>query len=143
MSRLTGSVGLLLLLLLVTLSVSSAEDEVTLRSKAQTIAAARGSSVSLSCLAVYNYQLCRLLHVTWRAEGGAEVGAAAGVELTDPKKYLTTVSETLSDGDVRHRQVETEILDLTEEDSGRYQCVARCGGAESAVGRFSEIIVKD
>ncbi|XP_074540615.1 uncharacterized protein LOC141801457 [Halichoeres trimaculatus] len=134
MTRSTGSV--LLLLLLVCVCVSSADDQgaMVVRFKPGRVSAPRGSSVKLSCKADYDFDLCDRPHVTWHLE--------QTTELTDPMKYLTTVNETLADGGRRLRQVVTEILHLTTEDSGRYHCIAKCGDAQSAVGRAYEVDVR-
>lgn len=110
-------------------------DTVEIWAKRRTIAAPRGSSIKLSCNATYYFDICDPVHIFWRLEESTE-------ELKNPKKYLTTVSEMFSDGGKRLRQVETEILNLSGEDSGRYQCVAYCGGEQSAVGRSSEVDVR-
>lgn len=83
---------------------------------------------------MYYSELCDPLQVFWRL--------GENTELTNPKKYMTTVSETRSDGCRTLRQVETEIFDLSDEDSGRYRCVAYCRGEERAVGPVSEVYVK-
>ncbi|XP_060905754.1 uncharacterized protein zgc:174945 [Labrus mixtus] len=124
-------------LLLVILCVSTAVDKVTLELRYQraTLTPSRGSSVKLSCNAVYNSKLCGLLHVVWCQDS---------TELTEPRKYFTTVNETISGRDMRRRQVVTEILDLTSKDSGRYQCTAKCAKSqEAAVGVTITIDVKE
>lgn len=90
-----------------------------------TITPARGSSVNLSCEAFYDFQRCGLLHVVWCQESA---------ELTDPTKYFTTVNETVSSDTMRRRQVRTEILNLTPEDSGQFQCKAECESGDTAMG---------
>ncbi len=97
------------------------------------ITAARGSSVKLSCEARYILNKCSQLHAAWNLKSA---------ELTNPKKYLTTVSETEVDDSMRSRQIETEILALTPEDSGGYQCTAECQGEDSANGHFIYIYVR-
>lgn len=129
--------SLSLLLSLVTLCVSSEEDNapdvVEVFYKQNTIDAPRGSSVTLSCEARYYLNQCGDLHATWYQEG---------TELTDPRKYLTTVSER-DVSDMRRRKVVTEILDLTPKDSGQYQCKAECNtGRDSAMGHIITVNVK-
>lgn len=80
---------------------------------------------------------CGLLHVAWYHL------TKDGAELTDPKKYFTTVNETISDGIMRLRQVETEILNLTSDDDGQFQCKAGCENQETAMGHFITITVTD
>ncbi|XP_073341817.1 uncharacterized protein [Pagrus major] len=125
-----------LVLLLVTLCVSSEEDKapdaVAVLYKQRTITGTRGSSVKLSCEAHYYLDKCSLLHATWYQQSTA---------LTDPRKYFTTVSETDVE-DMRHRHVVTEILNLTPEDSGQYQCNAECDEGGSAVGHIITVKVK-
>ncbi|KAM6995261.1 uncharacterized protein LKV04_007486 [Tautogolabrus adspersus] len=125
-----------LVLLSVILCVSSAKEKATLELRYQraTLNPSRGSSVKLSCNAVYNFKLCGRLHVVWCKENS---------ELMELSKYFTTVNETISGGDMRRRQVVTEILDLTAEDSGRYQCTAECKESEdTAVGLTIKVEVK-
>lgn len=120
-------------LLLMTLCVSSAqEDKVTLevRYPQTTLTPARGSSVKLSCNAYYDFKQCGLLSVGWYHL------TMLNAELTDPNKYFTTVNETVSDDNARHRQIVTEILYLTPEDHGQFQCKAKCESGETAMGHF-------
>ncbi|XP_034729594.1 uncharacterized protein zgc:174945 [Etheostoma cragini] len=134
MTRLTGPT----VLLLVTLYALSSQDKVTLevRYQQETITPARGSSVKLSCNTYYDSEQCGLLHAVWCHISNQSV------ELTDPSKYFTTVNETDS-GDERHRQIVTEILDLTPEDNGQFQCKAECDKSrERAMGHFIWINVK-
>ncbi|XP_074509060.1 uncharacterized protein LOC141778597 [Sebastes fasciatus] len=124
-------------LLWVTLCVSSAKEEKdTLEVQTITnrhITPARGSSVKLSCIALYDFKLCgSLLRVGWYNL----------TELTDPRKYFTTVNETVSDDNRRRRQVVTEILNLTPEDNGLYQCQARCDSGETSPGHYINITVQ-
>ncbi|TDH11287.1 hypothetical protein EPR50_G00059350 [Perca flavescens] len=127
-------------LLLVTFYVFCAQEKVTLevRYKKESFTLARGSSVKLSCNAYYDYNQCGLLHVVWCHITNQSVA------LTDPSKYFTTVNETDTDDvNVRHRQIETEILDLTPEDDGQFQCKAECDESkETAMGHLIEITVK-
>ncbi|XP_039972720.1 uncharacterized protein zgc:174945 [Xiphias gladius] len=126
------------LLLAVTFCVSSAMDKATLEVLylQRTITPARGSSVKLSCDTHYDPEQCGLVHVVWRHL------TKQNAELTDPNRYLTTVNETASDGNMRRRQVVTEILELTTEDNGQYQCKAECESGETAMGHFIWIDVK-
>ncbi|KAL3064873.1 hypothetical protein OYC64_000991 [Pagothenia borchgrevinki] len=119
-------------LLLVTLCVCSAEEKGTLevRYKGGTITTARGSSVQLSCDAVYDFEQCSLLHVVW-----VHVGKQS-VKLTDPRRFFTTVNETLSEDNMRRRQVVTEILNVSPEDTGQFQCQAECEEGQTAMGLF-------
>ncbi|KAK5861705.1 hypothetical protein PBY51_017161 [Eleginops maclovinus] len=128
MTRLTGAT----LLLLVTLSVLAAQDKVPIevRYKEATLTTARGSSVQLSCEAVYDFEQCRQLHVVWVRDGKKRV------ELTDPRRFFTTVSETVSEDGTRRRQVLTEILEVIPEDAGQFQCQAKCEDGEMAMGLF-------
>lgn len=132
MARLT----LPLLLLLATLCVSSAEDKDTVQViyRQQTITAARGSSVKLSCEAHYDFEKCGLLDVVWSQEN---------VKLTNPRKYFTTVNESAADEPMRRRHVVTEILNLTANDNGSFQCNALCQNEGTAMGHFIWIKVKD
>ncbi|CAB1445859.1 unnamed protein product [Pleuronectes platessa] len=132
MSRLTGPS---VLLLLGTLCLSSAEDKVTLEVlyPQRSLTVSRGSSVKLSCKANYDQEHCGPVHVVWTQSDRA---------LTDPSKYITTVNETVSEGNMRLRQVETEILDLTADDRGQFQCKAKCEKGEAAMGHFIRIKVE-
>ncbi|XP_037639662.1 uncharacterized protein zgc:174945 [Sebastes umbrosus] len=126
-------------LLWVTLCVSSTKEENdTLEVQTITnrnITPARGSSVKLSCIALYDFELYgSLLRVGWYN--------FTDYELTDPRKYFTTVNETVSDDNRRRRQVVTEILNLTPEDNGQYQCQARCDSGETSVGHYIQITVQ-
>ncbi|XP_074540375.1 uncharacterized protein LOC141801286 [Halichoeres trimaculatus] len=113
----------------------SSPKNIVIRSSVGRIAASRGSSVKLTCEVLYNFEHCGLLHVAWCDEEDAE--------LTDPRKYSTTVSHSSYDGNAVSTQVVTEILHLTIEDSGQYQCNAACGDGESTAGRVCEVIVTD
>lgn len=134
MTWLTG----LTLLLVVTLCVTfDSEDNVKVFYPKENITPARGSSVKLSCEAHYNFVRCGLLHVVWIVRDGE------AAELINPKKYHTTVNETLSEGGMRRRQVVTEILDLNPGDSNKYQCKALCETGGSAMGHFITITVQN
>ncbi|XP_059195820.1 uncharacterized protein zgc:174945 [Centropristis striata] len=124
-------------LLLGTLHVLFAQDKVSLevRYAKETINPSRGSSVKLSCNVHYDYKQCGLLHAVW-----CHITNQID-ELTDHRKYFSTVNETTKDDIMRHRQIVTEILDLTPEDDGRYQCKAECR-ADTAMGHFITITVK-
>ncbi|KAK2845095.1 hypothetical protein Q5P01_011754 [Channa striata] len=141
MTRLTGSV----LLLMVTVYVSSAQENETLEviysQKEMTLA--RGSSVKLSCEAKYQFERCGVVHVVWCQKDQNDQNDQTDLELTDPSKYFTTVTETVSPGNMRHRQVVTEILNLTQKDDGQFQCKAVCENGESAMGHFISILVTD
>ncbi|XP_042346844.1 uncharacterized protein zgc:174945 [Plectropomus leopardus] len=125
-------------LLVVTLCVSSAQDKdpLNVRYKSETITSPRGSSVKLTCNVFYDFELCSLPHVVWCHL------SKQSVELTDPRRYLTTVNETVSEDNMRHRQVVTEILSLTPEDSGQFQCKAECEGIETVLGHYIWITVR-
>uniref|UniRef100_A0A0F8C2B8 Ig-like domain-containing protein n=1 Tax=Larimichthys crocea TaxID=215358 RepID=A0A0F8C2B8_LARCR len=99
----------------------------------KTLNPARGSSVKLSCDARYDFKQCGLLHVAWFQNEA---------ELTQPRKYHTTVNETISDQRMRRRQVVTEILNLTPEDSGAFQCRAECQLKDTAMGHLIIINVQ-
>ncbi|KAM6935620.1 uncharacterized protein PEZ65_005962 [Lycodopsis pacificus] len=135
MTRLTGPT----VLLLVALCASSAQGEnVTLEVQypQRSIAPARGSSVKLSCDAIYDVQLCGLLQVAWYR---LTAGSAEPAELTKPGKYFTTVNETVDS--VRRRQVVTEIFDLTPKDDGQFQCTAECETGTTGMGHYISITV--
>lgn len=101
----------------------------------KTLNPARGSSVKLSCDAHYDFKQCGLLHVAWFQND-------QNAELTQPRKYHTTVNETISDQRMRRRQVVTEILNLTPEDSGEFQCRAECQLKDTAMGHLIIINVQ-
>ncbi|KAG7231543.1 hypothetical protein INR49_011575 [Caranx melampygus] len=131
----------LLMLLLVTMSVSQDNDEEPLVLTTQTgrhLTPIKGSSVKLSCQAKYDLTRCGHVHVVWK-----NVKENAGT-LTDPRKYLMTVSETELNSTMRRRQVMTEILDLRMEDTGGYQCTAECekGVKASEIGHIIRITVQ-
>lgn len=138
MPRLTEAVVLLLLL---PLFLMSAQEHFTLevRYPQKTFTPQRGSSVKLSCEAKYDYNRCGLLHVVW--QNSSEYGRKSN-ELTDPKKYLTTVNETVDEDNMRRRQIVTEILNLRPKDDGRYQCKAACDNGEEAMGHFITVRVR-
>ncbi|TMS10883.1 hypothetical protein E3U43_019876 [Larimichthys crocea] len=122
-------------LLLVTFCASSAQDKdvVEVIYTQKTLNPARGSSVKLSCDARYDFKQCGLLHVAWFQNEA---------ELTQPRKYHTTVNETISDQRMRRRQVVTEILNLTPEDSGEFQCRAECQLEDTGMGHLIIINVQ-
>uniref|UniRef100_A0A8C2X4W9 Ig-like domain-containing protein n=1 Tax=Cyclopterus lumpus TaxID=8103 RepID=A0A8C2X4W9_CYCLU len=99
----------------------------------RSITAAGGSSVKLSCDAVYDVERCDALHAAWYRTG-------PDAQLTDPGRYFTTVNET--DGRGRRRQVVTEIRDLKAEDGGLFQCKAECEAGDKAMGHYITITVE-
>lgn len=114
-------------------SLSNVLDIVEVLYAARTISVSRGSSVTLPCNASYNLNRCGLVHVVWLQNN---------VELVDPDRYLTTVSEIHKGGNTRHRQVLTEILKVGANDTGAFQCKAECGSGESAKGHTININVQ-
>uniref|UniRef100_A0A3B4TBK2 Ig-like domain-containing protein n=1 Tax=Seriola dumerili TaxID=41447 RepID=A0A3B4TBK2_SERDU len=82
----------------------------------------------------YDLEKCGLVQVVWRH-------ITKNADLTDPNKYLTTVNETQLDDNMRRRQVVTEILNLTREDNGDFQCEAKCENGNSAMGHLITITV--
>lgn len=115
------------------LCCAAVTDTVVLLYRAATITANLDSSVILNCEAQYNFRLCSLLHLVW---------IQGTTELTSPSRYLTTVSEQITGEDMRRRYMSTEILQLTPEDAGSYQCQAQCQNGDSALGHFIRINVK-
>uniref|UniRef100_A0A3Q3B2S7 Immunoglobulin-like beta-sandwich domain-containing protein n=1 Tax=Kryptolebias marmoratus TaxID=37003 RepID=A0A3Q3B2S7_KRYMA len=95
-----------------------------------------GSSAKLACEAVYDLTKCGLVHVVWRKMD------EKNTELTDPIRYFTTVNETVTEINMRRRQVVTEILSVSTHDIGQYQCSAECETGERAMGHFITINVK-
>lgn len=95
---------------------------------------ARGSSVLLSCDAIYDPAQCEDVHVAWFQDA---------TELTMPHKYITAVNESLISGPVKkcRRQVVTEILNLQSKDADRFQCKALCVRELSAMGHFISITI--
>lgn len=109
-------------------------DKVELLYPKSSMKAARGSSVLLSCEAIYDPAQCEDVHVAW---------FQGRTELTRPHKYITAVNESYisEPGKRRKRQVVTEILDLQPEDADRFQCKALCVGELSAMGHFIGITI--
>uniref|UniRef100_A0A672FV83 Ig-like domain-containing protein n=1 Tax=Salarias fasciatus TaxID=181472 RepID=A0A672FV83_SALFA len=99
------------------------------------IHAPSGSSVPLSCEIRYDFQRCGLLHAAWHKVD------RESTELRDPRRYLTTVNETQYGGNMRRRQVVTEILEVRAADTGTFQCFAKCPD-ETAMGHFIRIRVQ-
>lgn len=83
-------------------SASDDPDKVQLLYPSSSVTAVRGSSLLLSCEAIYDPVQCHHMHVAW---------LQGTTELTWPHKYITTVSESFESGR-RRSQVVTEILDL-------------------------------
>lgn len=126
------------LLLMMTFYLSSAEDTGALEVfyPQRTITAAAGSSVLLSCQAQYDSHTCGRVNVVWSHLDPNPK------RLTDPGRFFTRVKEAIFNGNMRRRQVTTEILHLTPEDEGRFQCMAECENGESAMGHFIVINVQ-
>ena len=99
----------------------------------RSITESSGSSIKLSCKANYDLEQCGLVHVAWTQKD---------TELTDPSKYITTVNETVSVTNMTLRQVETEVLDLTTDDAGEFQCKASCEKGDKAMGHFIRLKVE-
>lgn len=108
-------------------------DKVELRYPKSSMKAARGSSVLLSCKAIYHPAQCEDVHVAW---------FQGDTELNKPHKYITAVNESFSGpGKTRTRQVVTEILDLQSKDADRFQCKALCVREVAAMGHFISITI--
>ncbi|XP_041844179.1 uncharacterized protein zgc:174945 [Melanotaenia boesemani] len=135
MAFLTGLTGMLLMIL----CVSSAQETGSLEVfyPQQTFTPSPGSSVLLSCKAEYDFYKCRGVHVVWHNI------TEDSTELTNPRKYFTTVNETASSKSMRHRQVVTKILNVVPEDNGLFQCKAECETGEKAMGHFITVKVKE
>lgn len=130
------------LLLLMTLSLFSAEEtdylEVLYPQSAFFVYS--GSSSTLSCEAKYDFIRCGLLHVVWQKN---DENTKKSSELTDPNRYVTTVNETIIAGNMRRRQVRTDILSVRGKDQGQYQCRAQCEAGETAMGHYITIKVRE
>ncbi|RVE63023.1 hypothetical protein OJAV_G00163420 [Oryzias javanicus] len=127
----------LVLVFWMTLSLLSAQeqDSVEVLYSSKTITAERGSTVTLSCVTRFSFLTCSDLHVSWHTSD-------QNIELTDSLNYFTTISEKIIGENVRERMVITDILRVTQGDSGRYQCKADCSG-NIAMGHFIKVNVTE
>lgn len=93
-----------------------------------------GARIKLSCNAEYDLKLCGYVEVAWHQC----VALENCTELRDPNRYVTVVNETvLARTSLRHRQVVTEIIQLTPADEGEFQCHAKCEiNSDTAMGHY-------
>ncbi|XP_075996747.1 uncharacterized protein LOC142990763 [Genypterus blacodes] len=131
----TGA-ALLLVMISCVISAQDSDPLVVIYPK-RSIRASIGEAVKLECSVEYKVRVCGPVRVVWQQED------REAVELTDPSRFLTVVSEeALEDGRTRRRQVVTEILRLIPRDAGTYQCSAGCESSEdTAVGHFISLTV--
>ncbi|KAF6734083.1 hypothetical protein FQA47_011487 [Oryzias melastigma] len=133
--------GLVFWMTLFLLLSAQEQDNIEVKYPSKIIKAERGSTVKLSCLTEFNFLACNDLHAAWHvADRNTE--PTEPTELTDPLLYLTTVSEKIIGVNRRARTVITDILSVTEGDSGRYQCKADCSG-QIEMGHFITVEVTD
>lgn len=91
----------------------------------RSVTGAVGSSVTLSCDAVYDVERCGVLRAAWYRLADPSAARPADAPLTDPGHHFTAVNET--DDGVRRRQVVTELRGLRAEAASSARRHARTG----------------
>ncbi|KAL6109827.1 uncharacterized protein ACO6RY_12881 [Pungitius sinensis] len=144
MTGLTGLTGPTVLLLVSFCASSSTQDDkealevLEVQYPSSTISASIGSSLRLPCRVFYDEKQCDLLRAAWYQLGSPPEPAE---QLSEPGRYGTTVNETQSEDGRRHRAVLTEILRVTPQDEGAFQCMAECEGGEQVMGHIIYVTV--